>query len=541
MRPDSEPQSVPTSRRVISEIPPGDPRALWHWIKLHSGIHVARNTVCSGHHAPWEFLKTMYFDRPKVSLALGGRGSGKSFLTALGTHLMSRWNPHHRVRVLGGSLAQSQQIYEAMRHIVREIDQRMGPDHQEFQSLLKNRGVYHNGSEIMILAASNTSVRGPHVPTLLLDEVDEIPTDLRESAMGMCMNLNNLPASVVMTSTWHRVGGPMTELVARGESGEFPFFRFCIFEVLERCPSSRSGPKLELCPNCPLVQWCHDVRDGGPPRAKRADGHYAIDSVIQKLQCVSRRVFEADYLCLGPRTDGLWFSEFSRHLHVSPKAEYQVAIPVHLGLDSGVFTGGVLYQIHWRQAPESPPNAGHQIRPNAGYQIRRSQAPRMVPEIHVFAEFLTEGLSAERNARLLLDQIQTLCNGRVDHSWTDPAGGARNPIGPTVIAEYERVGVRLNPWPIGSVVDSLARLESLLSPAQGPPRLVIHPRCELLIQAFENYRRAKRAGQWRDWPEDPQHPHEDLIDALRCSIRASLPDDQSDLISVPRISAKKVF
>ncbi len=27
--------------------------------------------------------------------------------------------------------------------------------------------------------------------------------------------------------------------------------------------------------------------------------------------------------------------------------------------------------------------------------------------------------------------------------------------------------------------------------------------------------RAKRGGQWADFPEDPQHPHEDVMDALR--------------------------
>lgn len=289
---------------------PVNDEALYRWIIKNTGIHVARNAVCPGHHAPWDFLKCIYFDRPKVSLALGGRGSGKSFLSALGTHLTNRWNPQHRVRVLGGSLAQSKQIYEAIQKIVLEMEHRLGPDHREFTSLLKEKGIYPNQSEIAILAASSTSVRGPHVPTLLLDEVDEIESELRESAMGMCMNLNGMSASTVMTSTWHRPGGPMTELVERGNAGEFPFFRFCIFEVLERCPKSRSGPHLENCPSCPLLQWCHDVPDGGPPRAKRSDGHYSIDSVIQKLMCVSKRIFEADYLCTGPRPDGLWFHDF---------------------------------------------------------------------------------------------------------------------------------------------------------------------------------------------------------------------------------------
>ena len=50
--------------------------------------------------------------------------------------------------------------------------------------LLKNGIHYHNGSTISILAASSTSIRGLHVPCLDLDEVDEIDSVIRESAMG---------------------------------------------------------------------------------------------------------------------------------------------------------------------------------------------------------------------------------------------------------------------------------------------------------------------------------------------------------------------
>ena len=73
------------------------------------------------------------------------------------------------------------------------------------------------------------------------------------------------------------------------------------------------------------------------------------------------------------------------------------------------------------------------------------------------------------------------------------------------------------------MADGLALLESFVSPSVGPPQLLVHPRCEPLIQAFQCYRRAKRAGQWLDQPEDPQHPHEDLVDALRGGLRASYP------------------
>lgn len=518
-----------STRLSLAQLEPRSPDAMWQWIRLYTGVKIARHAVCPGHHAPWDFFRSMYFDRPPVLLALGGRGAGKSFLTALGSHLMCRWNDDHKVRVLGGSLAQSRQIYEAMSTIGRTIEDYVGDDHEEFTALRKESAIYPNRSQVMILAASRTSVRGPHIPTLLLDEVDEIPVELRESAIGMCMNQHGMSASTIMTSTWHRVGGPMTELMARGEAGEFPLFRFCIFEVMERCDATRSGQFLEKCPECPLVKWCHDVHDGGPPRAKRSDGHYAIDAVIQKIRCVSAKVFEADYLCMGPRADGIWFGGFDKNLHVTESAEYRPGEAVHLGLDTGVFTGAVTFQISW----ENPPNVED--------SVRNPKKQGLIPKITVFGEYLSEGQSAENNAIRIQEWARSICNGRVDKAWTDPAGKARNPIGPTVLSEYERVGLKLTPWPLGPVADSLARVESLLSPAFGAPRLTIHPRCRMLIQAFENYRRARRSNQWQDWPEDPQHPHEDLMDALRGGLRAALPEDRSDFDLVPRVSAKRVF
>ena len=92
----------------------------------------------------------------------------------------------------------------------------------------------------------------------------------------------------------------MSTLIERGHAGEFPVATYCIFEVLERCPESRSGLNLENCPACPLLAWCHEDCDADPqgrPKAKRSQGHYAIDSLIQKVQATSLRVFEADYLC----------------------------------------------------------------------------------------------------------------------------------------------------------------------------------------------------------------------------------------------------
>lgn len=508
---------------------PANAAGLYTWIEHMTGIRVARTAVCHGHHAPWDFLKATYFDRPKVCLALGGRGTGKSFLSALSTHLTNRWNPNHRVRVLGGSLAQSYQIYEAMQKVVREMELRVGQNHHEFEALLRDRGIYPNGSEVAILAASSTSVRGPHVPTLLLDEVDEIATDLRESAMGMCMNLRGMSASTIMTSTWHKAGGPMTELVERGNKGEFPFFKFCLFEVLEKCPESRSGEYLENCDMCPLKKWCHDVPKGQSPKAKRARGHYSIDSVIQKLMTVSTRVFEADYLCSGPRPDGVWFKDFNEHVHVTNKAEYQPGSPYFLALDSGVYTGAVLFQIHMKPV-EIP-----------GATLQRPSRTVLVPEVHVFAEYLNVNEGLEHTVVALSELMHQKCKRPADRQWTDPAGNSSTSFGMSVITAYEKKGLKMEPWPRSGVLESLAQVDSLLNPAQGPPRLFIHPECRKLIQAMKSYRRKRLRGEWEDKPEDPQHPHEDLIDALRGGLMAEMPKHLSVVSQLDRVSINKVF
>jgi hypothetical protein len=275
----------------------------------------------------------------------------------------------------------------------------------------------------------------------------------------------------------------------------------CVFEVLERCPESRSGKNLEKCPECPLFTYCHSHLDSvGRPKAKRSDGHYSIDSLIQKLRTTSARTFESDYLCLAPRADGSWFSSFDPVQHVTDAVVFDPSLPLHLAIDSGVFTGAVFFQI------------------------KRARKPSEVDSVRVLSDYLSENVSAEKNALELRSIARALFNDRLGTISTDPAGGARNPVGPTVIGEYERAGLRnIRRWPQSSVSDGLALVESFMNPADGARGLLIHPRCVQLIAALRYYRRAKRGGQWQDYPEDPQHPHEDLIDALRGGLVTEFP------------------
>lgn len=489
------------------------------------GVTVATEAVCEGHSAPARFLAEWIFERPPMSLLIGPRGGGKSFLRALAIHIDSMHFERMGTRILGGSLAQSKQIYDALENFERVM-----PDEDIFRRLLKTEAEYSTGSRVSILAASRTSVRGPHVQNLCLDEVDEIDPEIRESANGMCMTLHGIRGSIAMTSTWHRVGGPVTKLIEKGRKGAFPVHTFCAFEVLERCPDDRSGPDLEHCPGCPLRKWCHSDMDGhgrGVPKAKRSSGHYTIDSLIQKVHASSNRVFESDYLCLGPKSDGVWFTQFDEPGNVSDLAEYDPLLPVHMSVDSGVFTGAVLFQVRPVLSPAWP----HKV-------VRR--------EVNVFADYLSEDRGAANVAADLIALHRTRCGSAPYRFSTDSAGGSRNPSGPTVFAEYERAGLcaerRMEHWPkfAGCVTDGLAIVEALVRSADDQVGLRIHSRCTNLIDALKSYRRARRAGQWMDYPEDPQHPHEELIDALRGGLKVEFPEGLEVRQYERRVSARKL-
>ena len=492
------------------------------WIGDYLGVKIADEPVCACHSSPFDMLAEQVLERPSITLWHGPRGAGKSFLSAIDTHLASRFNEKHGTRILGGSRAQSEQIYTALRDVVVDGEGNAPGDAESIEKLWKGEARYKNGSKVAILAASSTSVRGPHVQSLKLDEVDEIHPDIRESALGMVMELRGQRASVLMTSTWHRVAGPMSELIERGLSGAFPVRTFCVFEVLERCPESRSGPNLEKCPECPLMTWCHadlDSREDGRPKAKRSKGHYTIDSLIQKAKILSARVFESDYLCMGPKADGAWFSHFDENKNVRDSAEFDPRLPVHVSVDSGVVTSAVLFQVREDEG-------GHSV--------------------NVFADYLQEGLTAEVNARAILELARSRCGGSRLIVSTDSAGGSRNPVGPTVFSEYQKVGLIAGTpvtWPrhAGSVSDGLKLIEALVRTADDTVRLTLHPRCGATINAFKSYRRARRSNQWMDYPEDPQHPHEDMIDALRGGLRLAIPEQAEAPRQFNRVPARGVF
>lgn len=229
-----------------------------------------------------------------------------------------------------------------------------------------------------------------------------------------------------------------------------------------------------------------------------------------------RQEYGAEFLDV---TGAAWFKRFDERTNVSVEAEYDPKLPVLLGVDPGVHTGAVWVQV----APRA--DGGHEVR--------------------VFADYYAFDIPAEAAARGVLAEGQARCGGRRDKAYMDPAGESRTAVGVTVAAEYARAGLdRLERWPTypGSVLDGLNLLGAFVAPAAGPTALRVHPRCRHLIAAFQAYSRKQVAGQWTDRPEDPQHPHEDLMDALRGVLLARFPEGRRpERVPHARVNPRHLF
>ena len=215
-------------------------------------------------------------------------------------------------------------------------------------------------------------------------------------------------------------------------------------------------------------------------------------------------------------TDGVWFSSFDPKKHVSLDAEYHPGFPVRIAIDAGTsrHTAAVFFQVR--------PAFDH------GW-----------PKITVFGEYHGVDVVSAANAKAIYALSGTLPSaGRIDLVRLDPAASARSSLGPAAYGEYERVfGSRIvSRWPIHLVLDGLDMIESVLDTGN----LLIHPRCPKLKDAFLNYAKQKRGGQFVDYPADG-HPEEDMMDALRGGVRDAMPEGRTAPSTLRTIHATRML
>jgi hypothetical protein len=309
-------------------------------------------------------------------------------------------------------------------------------------------------------------VRGLHVQKLRCDEVEMFEPDVWEAAQLATRSRGTTKGTVEVFSTLHRPGGLMNKIVDKAEKTGAKIIKWCILEVLEKCPEAR------LCESCDLYEDCQGIAK------KKCDGFVSIDDVIAMKRRVGKEMWESEMLCLRPSMDRSVFRPFDPALHVTEHPPLEGDRKLWHGIDFGYCAPFVCLWI-----------AAHD---NGFFVIDEYVQELQTIDVHI-------------------EVIQRRPHGSVRMVACDPAGSARNEqTGKSNVEALGDAGFTVKKRH-SYILDGVEKIRAALRPAAGAPRLFIHPRCKQLIAAMQAYSYGDRGGEVPI--KDGIHDHP--IDALR--------------------------
>jgi len=456
------------------------------YVSAYLGLTVPARRVCKGHDAPLDYLTYAVLGEgalgsegsqgPGTGEAVGrggaaggdclvwaNRGGGKTQLGAAATLLEGVFLGGCQVRILGGSEEQSQRMYGYLRAALGR-----GYAGVLAGEATKRGCVFSNGSAAQVLTQSDRSVRGEHVQRLRCDEVELFDRDVWQAAQFVTHSREGIGARLEVFSTMHRPYGLMSELVGSASQRGLRVFRWCLWEVIERCVG-------RTCSQCGLWEDCRG-------RAQEAGGYYRIEDALAVKRRSSRSRWQAEMLCERPNREEVVFAEFDPAVHVR-SAGYRTEWPLYRALDFGYSNPMVCLFL--------------QVSPDGS--------------VWVIDEHVKSRATLSEQARLIKERTP----GRVEATYCDPAGRQRNEItGTGAVTELAALGIPVR-CRSSRVSEGVELVRDFLAPGDGRVRLFVGSHCEHLIRAFEglSYKRHK-SGQLTETPEkDGVHDH--LIDALR--------------------------
>ena len=362
---------------------------LHDFIRVFYGLEVPRRAVCPGHRAPFDYVAGAFFETFADCVVWANRGGGKTELGAVVTHLDSIFKPECETRILGGSLAQSERMYE---HLSRKWWPHF--EHLLRRAPLSRRTELRNGSTVEILTQSERNVRGQRVPKVKCDEVEEFSREVWQAVQFVTQSHRSsrdgslIRAGLHALSTMHRAYGLMSELVAAAEPGPQPqadrrggrgggpprgfrLFKWCLWEVIERCRDRE-------CSRCILYEDCRG-------KARRARGFFPVEDALAISRRSSRESWQAEMLCRRPSREGLVYRDFDPARHLIDYT-FDPDRPTYAGLDFGYTNptvclfaqerDGVLMVFHeYYQAGETAAEHAGLLRPLfERYRVRRAWA-----------------------------------------------------------------------------------------------------------------------------------------------------------------------
>jgi hypothetical protein len=270
--------------------PPTTKEELWWTVKTLWGVELPRLQVCPDHTAPFDAFAEAYFGNEfNWVLWYGSRGTGKSYMLAL-LALTKAALLEINVTLLGGSMAQSQNIHE---HVEFLTQYKHAPVHA-IESIIKTQITFTGGNWIRPLPASQKTVRGPHPQMTLLDEIDEMERKIYDAAMGQAMTKPNVRGvevaeMVVASSTWQNPVGTFQSVMDEALAKGMPVRTWCYREQLK--PNGWMDPAFieRKRMSVPAEMFRVEYELGEPAGGSRAFDLDALNRAFVDLEIVEER------------------------------------------------------------------------------------------------------------------------------------------------------------------------------------------------------------------------------------------------------------
>ena len=205
------------------ERPPQTRTELYLLTQVLWNITIPSKRVCPDHSSPFDAYAEAFFSEVPVSVWLASRGLGGKSRTLAYLTLTEAVVLGADATLLGGSLAQSQNVHEAMKE---GWEAPLAPT-QMIRSDTSTKLVLTNNATVRPLTASQRTVRGPHPQRLRMDEADEMDQAILDAALGQAMAKNGVQSHTAISSTHQYPDGTFTEILRRAAENDWPVHRWC--------------------------------------------------------------------------------------------------------------------------------------------------------------------------------------------------------------------------------------------------------------------------------------------------------------------------
>lgn len=269
--------------------PPVTPEELWELVVTMWGVRIPRMRVCPGHSAPFDAFCEGYFgNAANWALWYGSRGTGKSLMLAI-LGITRTVVLDTNTILLGGSMAQSQNVHEHIERLMRSENAPVASVARQIKTEL----LFQRGNWVRPIPASQTTARGPHPHTTLLDEIDEMEKAIYDAAQGQALRQPNMlglvvPEMTVASSTWqHPLGCLIVGTMVTTSEGDRPI------ETIKRGDAvlTRDGYR--------FVTGSHNMAMQPYYRVKFASGRHIMCTPWHPVWIESRGFVRADQLLPG--------------------------------------------------------------------------------------------------------------------------------------------------------------------------------------------------------------------------------------------------